>query len=168
MRIFLSSVCMLAAALLIGASPPARAADAVLTGEMAPFNGLLGGPWSCSTVMGAMDGQPAQTQAATLTFDVVGGNVLHDRVSAADYSDDDYFGYSPKMKMYWSVSADSLGNHGSAASTDGKTYTGTTYMGHATMSITSTYTMAGPGKSTVHEVISMGGQQQTIDSTCTR
>ncbi len=168
MRILLSSVCMLAVALLVGVSTPARAADGALTGEMAAFNYLLGGPWNCSTVMGAMDGQPAQTEQATLTFDAVAGNVLHDRVSGANYSDDDYFGYSPKMKMYWSVSADSLGNHGSAASTDGRTYTGTTYMGHTSMNVVTTYTMAGAGKSTMHEVISIGGQQQTIDSTCTR
>lgn len=168
MRVRLPLSGALTAGLLAALSLPAHAAPAALADEMAGYNYLLGGPWNCTTTMSAAAGQPAQTEQVTLTFDVAPGNVLHDRILGAQYSDDDYFGYSPKMKMFWSVSADSLGNHGSAVSSDGKTYSGTTYMGHAAMSVATTYMKAGPGKSVMHETISEGGQQQTLDSTCTR
>ncbi len=159
---------MLVLAILSGYSSPARAAGSVLTGEMAYANYLLAGPWNCTTAVPAMMGQPAHTDHVTLTFDVVPGNVFHDHVSASDYSDDDYFGYNPKTNTYWSVSADSMGNNGSATSTDAKTYTGTSSMGAMSMSVTSTYTKVSASSVTFHEVVSGGGQQETFDSICTR
>ena len=166
MRMLLVSI--LAIASLIGQSTPAQAQSAALTGEMVYGNDLIGGPWSCTTAIPAMMGQPARTDQVTLTFDVVPGNVLHDHVSGIVYSDDDYFGYSPKMKMYWSASADNLGNNGSATSTDAKTYTGTSSMGSMTMSVSSTYARVSASNITLHEVVSGNGEQQVFDSNCTR
>ena len=168
MRINLTLICMVAIAAFFGHLNPARAADSTLTGEMASSNSLLGGPWSCSTKLPAMLGQPAHTEQVTLTFDVAPGNVSHDHVAGATYAGDDYFGYSPKMKMYWSTSADNMGGHGFATSTDGKVYTGTTSMGSSNMSVTNTYAQVSPSNITLHQVLSGNGQQFTIDSACTR
>lgn len=166
MRIFLVSI--LAIGGLIGHSSPAQAQGATLTGEMAYANDLIGGPWNCTTAIPAMMGQPARKDQVTLTFDAVPGNVLHDHVSGSTYTGDDYFGYSPKTKMYWSASADNQGTHGSATSTDAKTYSGTSSMGATSMSVTSTYARVSANNITLHEVVSGNGQQLVFDSNCTR
>jgi hypothetical protein len=166
MRNILVSIAVPVVAVLL-ASGQAHAADSALTGEMAAFNYLMGS-WNCSTQLPAMNGQPARTEPATVTFDAVPGNVVHDHVASADYAGDDYFGYNAKMKLYWSASADNAGAHGSATSPNGKTYTGTSAIGPMTMNLTSTYTQVSPGNVTFHEVISGGGEQVTIDSSCTR
>jgi hypothetical protein len=166
MRVLFASIGILAVAALVGAGQ-ARAADNALTAEMAPFNYLIGS-WNCSTSLPAMNGQPARTEPATVTFEAVPGNVFHDHVASADYAGDDYFGYNAKMKTYWSASADNAGAHGFATSADGKTYTGTSAMGPVSMNVISTYTKVSPSNITFHEVISGGGQQATIDSSCTR
>jgi hypothetical protein len=166
MRILLGSILVICS--LIGQSSPAQAQSAALTGEMVYGNDLIGGPWNCTTAIPAMMGQPARSDQVTLTFDVVPGNVLHDHVSGITYTGDDYFGYSAKMKMYWSASADNQGTHGSATSTDAKTYTGTSSMGPMNMSVTSTYGKVSAGNITLHEVLSGNGEQLVFDSNCTR
>ena len=163
MRIFTAAI----AAFAFVATAGTALADTALTGPMATSNYLMGS-WSCTTKLPAMMGQPAHTEQATLTFDAVPGNVLHDHVSSAEYAGDDYFGYNDKMKTYWSASADNSGEHGAATSTDGKTYTGTSTLGPMTMNGTSTYTKVTDTNITFHEVLSGGGQQATIDSACTR
>jgi hypothetical protein len=168
MRVFLAFICALMVVALVGYSRPALAADTMLTGQMATMNALTGAPWSCSTSVPAMMGQPAHTDQATVTFGVVPGNVIHDHVSGAPYVGDDYYGYSSKMSTHWSTSADNMGGHGFATSPDGKTYTGTSSMGPATMNVTSTYTIVGPNQATVHEVLSGNGVNASIDTTCSR
>jgi hypothetical protein len=164
MRILVASIATLVFAVTVGTTR--AVADSTLTGQMAPFSYLIGS-WNCSTKLPAMMGQPARTEQATVTFEAVPGNAVHDHVASADYAGDDYFGYSDKMKMYWSASTDNSGAHGSATSPDGKTYTGTSMMGPATMNVTSSYSKVSPTNITLHEVISGGGQQATIDSSCT-
>ncbi len=166
MRILLVSI--LAITGLMGLSSPVQAQGAALTGEMAYANSLLGAPWNCTTAIPAMMGQPARTDKVMVTFDAVPGNVLHDHVSSSTYTGDDYFGYSPRMKMYWSASADNQGTHGSATSTDAKTYTGTSSMGPMNMSATTTYAQVSAGNATMHEVLSGNGEQLVFDSNCTR
>jgi hypothetical protein len=168
MRAFLALIATLVIVAFIGYSRPALAADTMLTGQMATMNALLGAPWSCSTSVPAMMGQPAHTDQATVAFDVVPGNVIHDHVSGATYTGDDYYGYSSRMSTYWSTSADNMGGHGFATSPDGKTYTGTSSMGPATMNATTTYTIVAPNKATVHEVLSGNGENASIDSSCSR
>jgi hypothetical protein len=114
------------------------------------------------------DGAARGKDQVTLTFDAVPGNGLHDHVSGSTYTGDDYFGYSPKTKMYWSASADNQGTHGSATSTDAKTYSGTSSMGATSMSVTSTYARVSANNITLHEVVSGNGQQLVFDSNCTR
>jgi hypothetical protein len=166
MRILLVSILVLGA--FIGRSSPAQAQGSALSGEMAYGNALTGGPWHCTTAVPAMMGQPAHTDQVTLTFDAVPGNVLHDHVAGSTYTGDDYFGYTSKMKMYWSTSADNQGGHGFTTSTDGKTYTGTSAMGPTDMNVTSTYGKGSAGNLTLHQVVSGNGQQLTFDSSCTR
>jgi hypothetical protein len=168
MRAFLALISTLVIVALIGYSRPALAADTTLTGQMATMNALLGAPWNCSTSVPAMMGQPAHTDQAMVAFDVVPGNVIHDHVLGATYAGDDYYGYSSKMSTYWSTSADNMGGHGFATSPDGKTYTGTSSMGPATMNVTTTYTIVAPSKATVHEVLSGNGENASIDSSCSR
>jgi hypothetical protein len=167
MRAFLALIATLVIVAFIGYSRPALA-DTMLTGQMATMNSLVGAPWSCSTSVPAMMGQPAHTDQATVAFDVVPGNVMHDHVSGATYTGDDYYGYSSRMSTYWSTSADNMGGHGFATSPDGKTYTGTSSMGPTTMNVTSTYTIAAPNKATVHEVLSGNGENASIDTSCSR
>ncbi len=166
MRNFLTSMCV--AAVLAVLVSPALASDATLVGGMAGFNYLLGGPWNCTTAVPAMAGQPARTDHVVLTFDVAPNNVAHDHVAGASYMGDDYYGFNADDNTYWSASADALGNHGSAASKDGKTYTGTSALGSVTINVTSTYSKVNANTATMHEVLSANGQQITIDSTCTR
>ncbi len=168
MRVFFASICAVAFAAFIVSPAPAKAADAALTGQMASFNYLLGAPWSCTTSVPAMQGMPAHTEDATVTFEVAPHNVFHDHISGAEYMADDYFGYSTRMNNYWTTSADNRAAHGFALSTDGKTYTGTNSMGTMTMNVATTYTQVGPNKSTMHEIVSGNGEQMVFDSTCTR
>ena len=165
MRLLVASIAALV--ILAGIETARAVAESTLTGSMAPFSYLVGS-WNCTTKLPAMMGQPARTEQATVTFEAVPGNAVHDHVTSADYAGDDYFGYNDKMKMYWSSSTDNSGAHGSATSADGKTYTGTSVMGPATMNVTSSYAKVSPTNITLHEVISGGGEQATVDSACTR
>jgi hypothetical protein len=166
MRILLASI--LAIGAFIGHSAAAQAQASTLTGEMAYANALVGAPWNCTTAVPAMMGKPAHTDQVTVTFDVVPGNVLHNHVASAAYTGDDYFGYSPKMKMYWTTSADSQGGHGFATSPDSKIYTGTSAMGPMSMNVTSTYAMTSASNISLHQVVSGNGEQLVFDSHCTR
>lgn len=155
------------AAVLIGTST-ARAADGTLTGKMAAFSYLLGGPWSCSTNVPAMGARAAHTDQGTATFDVVPGNVVHNRVSTQEYSGDFYFGLSDRMNSYWQTDADNMGGHAFLTSTDGVTYRGTASMGTTSMQDIITYTKVAPNRVTVREVISGTAPQATFDTVCTR
>lgn len=168
MRVFFASICAVAFAAFIASPSPAKAAGTMLTGEMAGFNFLLGAPWSCTTSVPAIQGMAAHTDQLTVTFDVAPRNILHDQAVGGDYMGDDYYGYSSRFSNYWSTSADNMGVHGFATSADGKTFTGTSAVGPMTMDVTTTYTKIGPNSNTMHQVISAGGQQSTIDSTCKR
>jgi len=163
---------ILAAALTVTAlctnAAPARAQNAALTGTMAPFTYLLGAPWNCTTNVPAMGSQPAHTDQGTATFEVVSGNVVHNHVATPMYSGDFYFGYNDQMSSYWQVAADNMGAHSFLASTDGKTYSGTSLMGPMSMQETVTYTKVSPNKVTVHDVLTGAPPAGTIDSVCTR
>jgi hypothetical protein len=138
------------------------------TGEMASFGYLLGAPWACTTQVPAMPGMAAHTDQLTVTFDLTPHNVIHDHVAGADYMGDDYFGYSSKMSNYWTTSADNDGSYGIATSADGKAFTGTMHMGMMAMDVTTTYAKSGANGISMTQVISGGGQQATLSSSCTR
>lgn len=159
------TVAAIAASLVALAGPAtARAADQ-LTGPMASMSAMAG-TWTCSTSVPAMAGRPARVDAVTLALEVVPGNALHDHITGTGYSGDDYFGYNDDAKVYWSVSDDNSGTHGSATSTDGHTFSGTDSMGPLQMSGKITYTLTGDSKLAVHEVLSVGGHDVAIDSDC--
>lgn len=135
---------------------------------MSGFNYLLGLPWGCKVSIPAMGDQPARTDLLTVAFDVAPGNVLHDHVSGERYMGDDYFGYSHDTNNYWSTSASNAGVHGLTTSTNGKTFTGTSWLASITLNVTNTYTRVGDNAITMRQVVSQGGKDFTIDSTCTR
>ncbi len=166
MRASLYAAIALSVLASIFAASPARADD--LTGQMAPFSYLLGAPWNCSTNVPAMGGQPARTDKGTGTFDVVPGNVMHNRVQTAMYVGDFYFGYTDRMSTYWQTSADNIGGYSFLTSGDGKTYSGTSSMGPMSMQDTVTYGKVSPNKVTVHEVLTGGPIAGTFDTVCTR
>ena len=167
MRRFITSLSLVAVAALVIFARPAHAQPVALTGKMQPFTYLLGTPWTCSTNVPAMGGQPAHTENGTAGFEVAPGNVIHNHVSTPDYSGDYYFGYNDKASMYWQTSADNMGGHGFLTSSDGKNYTGTASMGPMGAPETVTYNKVSPNNITVHEVVS-GTQQSTFDTTCKR
>ncbi len=167
MRMWFTAVAVFAVVSSAAFASPARAADA-LTGKMALYNYLLGGPWSCTTKVPAMQGKPAHADQSTVRFEVVPGNALHDHVTASDYAGDDYFAFDSKSNMFWDGNLGSDGSHGYASSSNGNTYTGQTWSGKTPSKITTTYTKVSPTSVKVHVVTSMGGHPMTIDSACTR
>lgn len=156
-----------ALACLACAAQPACAAD-TLTGQMAGRNFLLGSSWNCITNVPSIMGMPARTDAMTVTFDVAPRNVLHVTLAGADYRGDEYFGYSDRSNNFWSTSASSHGIHTFATSTDGKIYSGTSYLGTGSMDDAVTYTKLSDTKTMVREVLSGNGNTFTIESHCTR
>jgi hypothetical protein len=150
--------------------PSANAQDAALTltGNMAPFSYLLGAPWSCTTNVPAMGGQPAHTDQGSASFVVAPGNVVHNHVATMTYSGDYYFSYSDRLSSYWQASADNMGVHAFLTSSDGKTYMGTSTMGRLAMQDTVTYSKVTPNKVTVHEVLTGSEPTATFDTVCTR
>ena len=58
--------------------------------------------------------------------------------------------------------------HSFMTSSNGKTFTGTSWLGSITLSVTNTYTRVGDNAITMRQVVSQGGKDFTIDSTCTR
>ncbi len=168
MRRTFATIAAFGFAALMSHAVPAYAQGDALTGNMASFSYLLGGPWNCSTSVPAMGNQPAHTDQGTATFDVVPGNVVHNHVSTPAYSGDFYFGYSTRSNSYWQTDADNMGGYAFLTSTDGKTYTGTSSMGPMSMQDTVTYAKLAPNKVTVHEVLSGASPQATFDSVCTR
>jgi hypothetical protein len=153
---------------LVGEAGPARAASDGLDGKMAMMSYLTGAPWTCSTKMSAMGGEPAHAGQSTVTFDVVPGNVVHDHISGPQYVSDDYYGFNPKSNAFWTVGADNQGSRSAATSTDGITYTGTSWNGSSQTKVRSTYPKGTAHKVTVHEVFTNGGHQATFDAACTR
>lgn len=111
MRIPFALIATLALAGFITHTSSARAAGADLSGNMAAFSYLLGGPWNCSTDVPAMGDQAAHTDQGSATFDVVPGNVVHNHVLTATYSGDFYFGYSNRTNF---ILADQCRQHGRA------------------------------------------------------
>jgi hypothetical protein len=168
MRVLLASLCATAFAVSILHPAPVRAQTTGLTADMSGFNYLLGLPWGCKASIPAMGDQPARTDLLTVAFDVAPGNVLHDHVSGEHYMGDDYFGYSLDMHDYWSTSASAAAVHSFMTSTNGKTFTGTSWIGSITLNVTNTYARVGDNAITMNQVISEGGREFTIENTCTR
>jgi hypothetical protein len=168
MRVFFASLTAVAIAAFIAFPAPAKAADTMLTGQMAAFNYLLGAPWTCTTQVPAMHDMPAHTEQGTVTFEVAPRNIIHDHVSSENYMGDDYFGYSSRMSNYWTASADNQASYGLATSPDGRTFTGTMHMGMMAMDVTTAYKKAGDNSISMTEVMSGGGQSATVSTSCTR
>ena len=161
------SVYFSALILVLSATAQAQTAQ-TLTGKMAAYNYLMGGPWTCKTTMtGAPAGVPP-TSTATVTFDAVSPSTMHVRVAAPPFVSDSYYGYATQPSMYWSTTADSMGTVSSERSTDGKTYSGTAMVGPASAQVQDVYTKVSDTHSTVHSTMMVNGKQQVSDSDCTR
>lgn len=162
MRVFFISISALLAVLATQVTP-ARAASATLTGKMASSNWLVGSSWSCTT-KNVMNGKPARTGRATVTFDAAPGNVLHNRVSSPRFSLDEYSGFDSKSNAYWDVQADNTGSHTYATSANGSTYTGLSWDGNSSSKTTFTYAKVSSNELTVHQV----APGETFDADCTK
>ena len=133
------------------------AAEGALTGKMTNYNALLGGEWTCSA-MGA-------TYYAN--FDVAPGNTLHGRLYSKNGSEDTYYGYDAKGKLYWIDDADSNGATEWLTSTDGLTYAGTL---NSAGSITKASDVETLGAKTwiLRARGTAGGQPYDVTATCRR
>jgi hypothetical protein len=169
MRLFTKVLSLVAVAMLVCLNAPAKSQTPVaLTGKMAPLLYLLSAPWRCTTNVPAMGGQPAHVDKGTAAFQVAPGNVVHGHVMTPNYWGDYYYGYSTQTNVYWQVSADNMGGHAFLTSNDGKTYTGTSSMGAASMQDTIAYSRSG-NTITIHETLSGEGPMAgSFDTTCTR
>ena len=167
-RGFCASVVVIAVLALIGYCSPVRAAGATLSGKMTAFNYLIGGSWGCAIKMPAIDGRPAQTNHATVAFDVLLGNVFHAHQYAAYSSADSYYGYSFKSNLYWITTADSTGAYRYTTSSDGETYTRISSSNPFSLDVRTTYAKVNSNTIAVHEVLSHGGRQEIVDTVCTR
>ncbi|MBV9027710.1 MAG: hypothetical protein JO311_03775 [Candidatus Eremiobacteraeota bacterium] len=164
-------IAVFAVFVVAGSAGVARAQEttpAALTGKMQPFSYLLGNPWNCTTNVPAMGSMAAHTEQGSGMFEVGPGNVVHGHVSTAMFMGDFYYGYDARSNMYWQTSADSMAGHAFLTSTDGRTYSGTTAMGPMSAQETVTYARASDNKITVHDVMSIAGQQSVTESVCTR
>jgi hypothetical protein len=166
MRFNLSLAAAATAVLALAVPFQVRAADA-LTGKMSFLNYTIGS-WTCTANVPATGARPAHTERVAATFEAVPGNTVHDHVVTSVYVGDDYFGYNAAAGVYWIASANNSGELGSATSSDGNTYSGTSTLGPVTMSGVTTYTKVSDSNVKIHEVISEKGQQLTIDSDCRR
>jgi hypothetical protein len=169
MRLLIKAISLVAVALFVCFTAPAKSQTPVaLTDKMAAFSYLLGAPWSCSTNVPAMGDQPAHVDKGTAAFQVAPGNVVHVHVLTPSFSGDYYYGFSTRMNMYWQVSADNMGGHAFLTSSDGRTYTGTSSMGPASMQDTVAYNHSG-NTITINETLSgQGPMAGSFDTTCTR
>ena len=147
---------------------PAIPPDAVLTGQMATWQYLVGS-WHCDVKIGAMQGEKATTAEGVIAYAVVLGNALHSHVTAKDYAADSYVGYVDAAKSFWMNTIDAFGNLGSETSVDGKLFTGSSQGGAGKIEIRDTLTR--PAPATIRDVqeFKIGAAwQMASDSTCTR
>jgi hypothetical protein len=161
-----AAIVSLAAALFSCASA-ARAADAP-SDKMTQFRHLLGGSWSCVTQVPATGSASPHEDRSTAVFDMTPSDVVHDHITAADYSGDYYLGYNGRANVYWLIGADSLGTVLSLESNDGLHYDGTSSMGEIVMKDSATYQNDGANKTIAHEVFTRSGAEAIFDTVCTR
>ncbi len=137
---------------------PAVADGEMLTGKMAMYRDLLGAPWTCTL----------GTSKYVAAYSAMPANTLHGHLYSKDSSEDEYFGYDPKRKLYWTDSADSNGATESQTSLDGVTFVGTLNDGSATSKSTNVYTIGNTHKWTVRARGSSAGQPYDVSATCVR
>ena len=150
---------MMVAVLFLGAllASPATG-DAMLTGKMAIYNDLLGARWTCA--IGKI------TYFADYT--VAPGNALHGHLSSGDGTEDTYFGYDTKRKVYWSDNADSTGATESQMSADVQTFVGTLNDGRTTSKATNVITITSARKWVIRARGTAGGHPYDVTATCLR
>ena len=160
----LNALCL--AALLGSTIARADAQTGTLTGKMAPFNYLTGSSWSCAVNVPAMMGQPSHTENSTVTFQPVPNNVMHVHSSSPGYSGDQYFGFAAQQNAYWAANAGSSGMAVTQFSNDGKSYSGTTMMGNAQITVHDTYTKLTDSHVTFNETAVVNGQNFVTTGDC--
>ncbi len=129
-----------------------------LTGKMAIYNDLLGPRWSCSV------GKASYFVA----YAVTPGNTLHGQLYSQEGTEDSYFGYDAKRKIYWTANADSTGATESQRSPDGVTFVGTLNDGTTTSKATNAFTIDGPKRWVVRARGTAGGHPYDVTATCLR
>jgi hypothetical protein len=166
MRIFRSFATAVAIGILFAGA--ASAQSATLTAKMAPFNYLLGTAWTCNVSVPAMMGQPAHTEKSTVTFDAAPNNAMHVHIVTQSFTGDQYFGYSTRQNVYWSTSANSMGQSLTQTSSDGKNYTGSAAMGPTSVMVHDTYSKIADNHMTFQDTAAVNGQNYVTNGDCTR
>ena len=140
----------------------------VAQAAMALFAHLLGGTWSCTTLVPATGSTPPHTDRSIAAFTQEPGGVVHDRITASDYAGDFYIGYDPRSARYWLTGVDTLGTSISLVSQDGLHYDGTASMGGVVMKDSATYTNVSANETHAREVFTRPGVQAIFETVCTR
>ncbi|MGB8518890.1 MAG: hypothetical protein WCD38_01855 [Candidatus Tumulicola sp.] len=144
--------------LALAYAPAAAVGGETLTGKMAMYRDLLGAPWTCTL----------GTAKYFAAYSALPANTLHGHLYSKDSSEDAYFGYDAKRKLYWTDSADSNGATESQTSVDGVSFVGTLNNGGATSKSTNVYTIGNVHKWTVRARGSSAGQPYDVLATCVR
>ena len=145
--------------------------DSMMSGSAAipKDHAFMLGTWNCAVQLSAMGGQPATTDHGVMTISVSPMMSLHSHVAAKDYMSDSYEGYTMKTKTHWLTTADTTGQVSSETSTDGKTFTGTTWQGGGATAIRDVQTKLSDTKIRDITSLKMNGTWSTLaDATCTK
>ena len=108
MKKAISIVCLVAVLASAAAINQSNAAGPALTGKMTQLQYLIGS-WTCQTKLPAMGKEPARTEKGTISFEIEPGNTVGYDVSGSKFSAAGYLGYQQATKLWWSSSADTLG-----------------------------------------------------------
>lgn len=127
-----------------------------LTGKMATYDDLLGSQWTCTI----------GTARYFAAYTIESGNTLHGHLYSKDSSEDAYYGYDAKRKLYWTASADSTGATESQTSVDGVFFAGTLNDGATTSKATNIFTINGAHRLLVRARGSAGGHPYNVTATC--
>lgn len=162
-----TSLCLSATRAVADAASPSAVSGAAhadagdLNGEIANLAYLLG-KWTCKRL--------GSGRTSVTTFEVAGGNTIHEHDSRAQRSEsDEYFGYDPTAHYYYMTMANSAGTYGYAYSSDGVHFSYTIRAGLDT-SDKVTFSIQHPSTDTLafHGEAAINGMKTAGDSTCSR
>ncbi len=143
------------AGVLIGST---AAGAGSFTAKMSIYNDLLGARWTCTL----------GTAKYFAAYDIGPGNTLHGHLYSQDSTEDAYYGYDARRKLYWTVSADSTGATESQTSFDGVTFLGTLSDGGTVSKATNVLVINGARKFVVRARGSAGGHPYNVTAPCMR
>ncbi len=150
---------MITALSLLGALLASTATGGdTLTGKMAIYGDLLGARWTCTL----------GTATYFAKYTLAPGNTLHGHLYSQHGTEDAYFGYDARRKLYWTDNADSTGATQSQTSADGVTFLGTLRSGSTTSKTANVVKIDSVHKWLVRARGFVGGHSYDVTATCLR